>query len=589
MLPVNGPPDSTLVTPPAPVDETRTIVEGRPPASTLPGAAEDAGGPRQAGRYVIGPCLGRGGMASVFRAHDPGIGRDVAIKFLHASLCADADCRSRFLREARAAGALSHPNIVTVHDVGEIDGRPYMAMELLLGDPLTAMLGAGSPLPVRHAVEMALQLARALDYAHARGVVHRDIKPGNIVRLTGSMTIKVTDFGIAHVEAGSSGEQATRLGDVLGTPQYMSPEQTRGERLDGRSDLFAAGIVLYEMLAGRRPFQADSLVAVAVKIGTEAPVPLESLRPDLPPALRRIVERCLAKAPERRFQSGAELAEALSRVLADLDEADTAAARPRILPLHVRWAMAMALVVAAVMGTATAVVHQRQDAALTEQVIDYGASLSRFFAAQNADRALAEEWPAVEVAVQVVLRTGDFRSIAVIDREGIVRASGDAAQVGQPYRAPPADPLATRPGPVQVTRQHAGAESVLGFTTPITFSGKDVGRVALTLTEGPLRRVAQVSLGWMAALGLTTVVAAAVTMVFMARRLARPIRVLADAMEQVARGRLGHRIGETRRDEFGLLFNAFDRMAHALQERTLPAATPAPAARPADATEGPAA
>ena len=245
-----------------------------PGESSLPFGTLPGGTPvekmQQAGRYQILERIGRGGMATVFKAHDPTIGRDVAIKFLHASLCEGEDYRARFLQEARAAGGLSHPNIVIVHDVGEIEGRPYMAMELLSGISLAEELETAKTIPVRDTVVMGIQLARALDYAHAKGIVHRDIKPANIMRLAGSKTIKVTDFGIAHMDNANADSLRTRAGDVLGTPQYMSPEQTRGEKLDGRSDLFSAGIVLYQMVVGHRPFRGDSLVAVATKIANEA-------------------------------------------------------------------------------------------------------------------------------------------------------------------------------------------------------------------------------------------------------------------------------------------------------------------------------
>jgi hypothetical protein len=232
-----------------------------PGESSLPFGTLPGGTPvekmQQAGRYQILERIGRGGMATVFKAHDPTIGRDVAIKFLPASLCEGEDYRARFLQEARAAGGLSHPNIVIVHDVGEIEGRPYMAMELLSGISLAEELETAKTIPVRDTVVMGIQLARALDYAHAKGIVHRDIKPANIMRLAGSKTIKVTDFGIAHMDNANADSLRTRAGDVLGTPQYMSPEQTRGEKLDGRSDLFSAGIVLYQMVVGHRPFRGD--------------------------------------------------------------------------------------------------------------------------------------------------------------------------------------------------------------------------------------------------------------------------------------------------------------------------------------------
>ncbi len=553
----------------------------RAAAETLPGVGS-AQAPihRQVGRYLVQERLGRGGMATVFRAHDPGIGRDVAIKFLHATLCEDEQYRGRFLREARAAGGLSHPNIVTVHDVGEIEGRPYMAMELLHGEPLADVMESGQPLPVRDVVIMGIQLARALDYAHAHGIVHRDIKPGNIVRLTGTNTIKVTDFGIAHMESAGSGEQRTRVGDVLGTPQYMSPEQTQGEKLDGRSDLFSAGIVFYQMLTGQRPFQGDSLVALAMKIANEDPMPIEKLRSDVPHALRRIVERCLAKQRDRRFQTGRELSDALSRVLAELDEAARRGERPRIVPLRVKWAATMALIVAVVMAASATLITQRQQGAMMKQVTDYGASLARFIAAQNAVAALAEDWPVVEVAVQEMMKTGDFRSIAVVDREGVVRAAGDPAHVGQRYAPPAAEPLGAREGGVAVSRHAVGGESVLGFDAPITFQGKPVGRVAFSLEERPLVHVARLSMGLMVVLVVVTVLAVALAMYFVANWFAQPIKLVSDAMGEIAKGRFDHRIAETRKDEFGLLFAAFDRMAQALQDGAPRSPAPATVAPP---------
>ncbi len=454
-----------------------------------------------------------------------------------------------------------------------------MAMELLQGDVLSDAMQPGKPLPARDVVIMGIQLARALDYAHAHGIVHRDIKPGNIVRLKGTHTIKVTDFGIAHMEASGTGEQRTRVGDVLGTPQYMSPEQTQGSKLDGRSDLFSAGIMFYQMLTGQRPFQGDSLVALAMKIANEDPPPLEKLRPDLPHALRRVVERCLAKSPDRRFQTGRELSDR---------------GKPRIVPLRVKWALVMGLVVAVVMAVSATVITQRQYAAMLEQVTGYGASLARFIAAQNAVPALSEEWPTVDVAVQEMMKTGDFQSITVVDRDGAVRAASDAALVGQPYQPRATEALGTRDGGVTVWRYAVQGEPILGFETAITFQGKPVGRVALGLAERPLVRVARLSMGLMAALVVVTVLAVAIAMYFVANWFARPIKLVNEAMEEIAKGRFDYRIAEPRKDEFGLLFAGFDRMAQALQDtrdgagvgvptptRSLPAAKAEPGAAPA--------
>ena len=553
-----------------------TVSEPRPNAGTLPGRAGREAGTlptgqsasdapmRQVGRYQIQGRLGRGGMATVYRAHDPSINRDVAIKFLHASLAEDDECRDRFLREARAAGGLSHPNIVVVYDVGEIEGRPYMAMELLEGAPLSETLEKTRMLPIRDVVVIGMQLARALEYAHVRGIVHRDIKPGNIMFLKDGQTIKVTDFGIAHMDDGGSSH--TQVGAVLGTPQYMSPEQARGEKIDGRSDLFAAGIVLYQMLSGERPFRGDSLVAIATKIVNDEPPPLNAKRPDVPAALRRVVERCLAKKPEQRYQSGAELTEALKKVLLQLDEQAREQNKPRIVPLRVKWALMMALIVAVVMGSTTAIITQKQYAAMMDQVSDYGASLARFIAAQNAAQVLGEDWDAVDVSVQEIMKTRNFERITVIDLAGTVRVSSQPGLAGQPYKPAGTESLG-KVGGTAAVRYSAGGESVLGFEAPVLSQDKQVGRVALGIPEKPLTQVARLSITLMIVLAVVTVLAVAVAMYFVANWFAQPIRLVCDSMAELAKGRLDHRIREQRRDEFGELFDAFDSMADALQKR----------------------
>jgi serine/threonine-protein kinase len=556
--------------------------QGQGPAHS--DSAEPGADYREVGRYLIKGRLGRGGMATVFRAHDPSIGRDVAIKFLHASLCEDEDSRLRFLREARAAGGLSHPHIVIVHDVGEIERRPYMAMELIDGAPLSEVLGKDRTLPVRDVVVLGLQLARALEYAHARGVVHRDIKPGNIMLLADRQTIKVADFGIAHLEDGT-GEQRTVVGTVMGTPQYMSPEQTRGEKVDGRSDLFSAGIVLYQMLAGERPFRGDSVVAIATRIANEEPPPLSQKRTGVPASLRRVVDRCLAKQPSQRYQTGKELAEALTKVLAEIDETARERDRPRIIPLRVKWAATMALIVALVMGLTAAVITQRQYAAMMGQVSEYGESLARFISAQNAAAVLGEEWDAVDVAVQAMMRARNFERLSVVDRAGVVRVSSLPALIGQPYRAASQDRVETdAPANGVAVRYRAGDESVLGFEAPVMFQGKQVGLIALGIPEQPITRVARLSITLMLVLAVVTVLAVAIAMYLLANWFAKPIRLVEESMAEIGKGRFTHRIHEQRNDEFGQLFRAFDDMAQALELREPGAPASPPTIAPATAT-----
>jgi serine/threonine-protein kinase len=265
-----------------------------------------------AGRYQVVQRLGAGAFGTVYKAKDKILGRMVAIKTIRLEGLAAAstdlqELTDRFKREAQVSAQLKHPNIVTIYDIGEADGASYLAMEFIDGVGLDKII-AGGPLPAERAALIGAQVADALDFAHRASVVHRDIKPANIMIEAGDR-VKVTDFGIAKVT--NSGEHLTMTGSLLGTPSYMSPEQARGGGIDGRSDLFAVGCVLYEMLAGKKAFRGDSITALIFKIITEDPPPLRAEIAELPDAMERVVAKALAKTPETRYQTGRELAEEL--------------------------------------------------------------------------------------------------------------------------------------------------------------------------------------------------------------------------------------------------------------------------------------
>ena len=265
------------------------------------------------GRYEIIKELGSGAMGKVFLGKDPRINRDVAIKTLrYEEIDAEqlAEVKSRFFREAEAAGKLSHSNIVTIYDVGEDYEIAYMAMELLDGNDLTMYCHKENLLPLPEVIRVATSVAAALDYAHISGVVHRDIKPANIMMLH-NREIKVTDFGIARVMATSS----TQTGMVLGTPSYMSPEQIAGQKVDGRSDLYSLGVVLYELLSGSKPFAADNFATLMYSITSGTQVPLKEIIPDIPEKVAAIVEKLLAKDPAGRYSTGKELMDDLAACL----------------------------------------------------------------------------------------------------------------------------------------------------------------------------------------------------------------------------------------------------------------------------------
>jgi eukaryotic-like serine/threonine-protein kinase len=264
------------------------------------------------GRYRIVRKLGSGGMANVYLAEDEELGRRVAIKILNDRYANDEDFIERFRREAKSAASLSHPNIVSIYDRGEAEGTYYIAMEVIEGRSLKELVLTRGPLPITDAIHYARQMLEALRFAHRHGIIHRDIKPHNT--LIGEQGLKVTDFGIARY--GPS--QMTEAGSIMGTAQYLSPEQARGAPVTASSDLYSVGIVLYEMLTGRVPFTGDSAIEIAMKHLNDWPKPPSKLRPEIPEDIDNIVLRALAKAPEDRYQSAEEFIEDLDRVEAGL-------------------------------------------------------------------------------------------------------------------------------------------------------------------------------------------------------------------------------------------------------------------------------
>jgi beta-lactam-binding protein with PASTA domain/predicted Ser/Thr protein kinase len=279
------------------------------------------------GRYRIMRKLGSGGMADVYLAEDEELGRRVAIKILNDKYAPDDQFVERFRREAKNAAGLSHPNIVSIYDRGEAEGTYYIAMEYLDGRSLKELVVARGPLPIPDAIAATRQVLAALRFAHRKGVVHRDIKPHNVMA-DADGRLKVTDFGIAR--AGVS--QMTEAGSIIGTAQYLSPEQARGAPVDQRSDLYSMGVVLYEMLTGQVPFTGESPVEIAMKHLSDTPRPPSLLRPDIPPDLDMVVLRALAKNPEDRFQTAEEMDAELDRVAAGTGvTAETADAATAVL------------------------------------------------------------------------------------------------------------------------------------------------------------------------------------------------------------------------------------------------------------------
>jgi tRNA A-37 threonylcarbamoyl transferase component Bud32 len=276
------------------------------------------------GRYQVESELGKGAMGIVYLGKDPKINRQVAIKTMALSREFGDDelveVKERFFREAESAGRLNHANIVAIYDAGEEHDLAYIAMELLKGYDLDRHIKADSLLPLASVIEIGIRAAEALDYAHTQNVVHRDIKPSNIMYDPDSGTIKITDFGIARITDSSK----TRTGTVLGTPNYMSPEQCMGKKVDGRADLFSLGVVLYQLVSGDLPFKGDSMATLMYNIVNQPPIDIKKVKPHIPGTLRKVIHNAIGKKPEKRYQTGKRMAAHLQVCLERLNEESAA-------------------------------------------------------------------------------------------------------------------------------------------------------------------------------------------------------------------------------------------------------------------------
>ena len=289
---------------------------------------------RQIGTYAIRRELGRGGMGVVYLADDLRLGRTVAIKALSPAVSQSPAVRERLVNEAKMAAALSHPGIAAVYALEEIDGELYLACEYVPGAPLRALVDSG-PLPIEDVLDIGIQLARALAEAHTKGIVHRDIKPENVIR-TPSGVIKVLDFGLARAEY--TMQRFTQTGMIVGTPAYLAPEQALGHDADHRTDIFALGLLLYELASGTHPFAATSIPATIARIVDEDPVPLSHVRPHDVPGLDSLLARCLRKDPGARYRSTNEIVTDLERLRGNAEPlADAPQRRPRPGPRSRQW------------------------------------------------------------------------------------------------------------------------------------------------------------------------------------------------------------------------------------------------------------
>ncbi|MBN1679484.1 MAG: serine/threonine protein kinase, partial [Anaerolineae bacterium] len=268
---------------------------------------------KQLGQYELLNIIGKGGMATVYRAYQPSMDRDVAIKVMSPDLAEDPEFIARFEREGQIIAKLQHPHILPVYDFGRSDGLAYLVMRLVMGGNLAEELQSGAQ-PMERVLTLTHQIAAALEYAHLRGIVHRDLKPTNVL-LDDMGNAYLTDFGIAKLLAGGPTTGLTATGAVMGTPTYMAPEQWRAEPVDGRTDIYALGVILYQMLLGQVPFAAETPHGLMYQHLDKEPPPPHTLKPDLPLSIEPVIAKALAKKPEERYASAADLVKELERAL----------------------------------------------------------------------------------------------------------------------------------------------------------------------------------------------------------------------------------------------------------------------------------
>jgi tetratricopeptide (TPR) repeat protein len=312
---MSGNPSTNQTTEHAPVGEKTTVAGSPPLRRSTSGPQDHANSPSRIGPYELIERVGRGGMGEVFRAMDPALDRVIALKILAPAMADNPEARRRFLREARAAAAVCHEHVVTIHAVDDSGDLPYLIMQFVAGRSLQEKLDREGSLGLKEILRIGMQVASGLAAAHAQGLVHRDIKPANILLENGVERVKITDFGLARA---ASDPGLTRSGTIAGTPNYMSPEQARGEAVGPRSDLFSLGGVLYAMATGEPPFAADSAYAVLRRVCDDAPRPIRELNPECPDWLASIIARLMAKSQEGRFAKAEDVAELLRERLAEL-------------------------------------------------------------------------------------------------------------------------------------------------------------------------------------------------------------------------------------------------------------------------------
>ncbi|NVK22429.1 MAG: protein kinase [Kangiellaceae bacterium] len=448
------------------------------------------------GRYKLIKELGRGAMSVVYQAEDPDIGRSLAIKLLKHELVEKDDYRELFLREAKAAGRLGHPGIVTIYDVGIWQDRPFIAMELLDGVSLEEYLLEAGTFDLAQALDFATQMTQALEYAHQNGVVHRDLKPENILVLDGGKRFKITDFGIAHVELQFLEEEIgqSQQEKVMGTPAYMSPEQITGHGVDYKTDLYSLGVILYQVTKGELPFQALNYAAMMQAVLQQNPQPLNNYS-DQGLMWQSIIFRLLQKNPDLRYADSIELLQELKVLGDELRQNRQGLASIRFVSMRARWAITLSSVVFLVMVVGMAWVYFKQNKLMNQLVYDYGSSMVQIIAKETAEPLLLDEDMALQAITVDIADNSQIQYLSIRDNDNIVQSSSNLSDLNKPFKLFEYSELRQQisSGKIYANKDFFEQEVFL-FDSPIRYQDKLIGSAHIAISRDNLKAATRSSL-----------------------------------------------------------------------------------------------
>ncbi|WP_168204167.1 serine/threonine protein kinase [Aliikangiella coralliicola] len=522
--------------------------------------------PKTLGRYRILHEVGRGATAFVYKAYDPQLDRFLAIKVLREELAQDNDYRSAFVKEARLAAQLTHPGIVTIFDVGIADDKPYIGMELLEGVTLEQVLKAQGKLNLRTVLAMTIQLSSALNYAHKQGVVHRDIKPGNIVVLKDKKTVKLTDFGIAQLDE-TLGNVGKKTDKVLGTPEYMAPEQVLGQSVDNRSDLYSFGVLIFRMLMGLPPFVSDDLGQLFKQIVKDKPPPLVVEEEKVKDDIRDLSRKLLRKKPEKRFQNASQVIAELKNIHAKLGDSSKREKR-EFVSLRLRWTGIMAGVVFVAMCISLAVVYFVQYRSLSGITFDYGRSIARMIAFESSEPILLGDDVGLNALVLESSKNEQLKSVFVMDVNNKVLASTISEEVGKQFSPPQSRELKQSLDQSQIYQRELAENKVLfDIEMPINFGEKAIGNLYVSFSADSMYSASKTTLVAMLVVMMITLFVVFIITLVLARQTSKDYQRITLALDKLSLGRVEARLVSERNDEVGQLFTAFNRLANFIEKR----------------------